>query len=519
MISFVEFVDTYQDVTEYMGVSYIMSTLRQHGFECEIIMLKKGEYRKIFSMIDFNKNNILAFSFYCDTVEDVLSCSAAVKSIYPETNIVLGGPNTKYYEKQILEENPQIDIVIVGEGEETFFELAQFIIEKKGSLHNIKGLYYRQNQRIVQTENRNVIENLDELPFPSRDIQAKYPQEYLYITGSRGCSGNCSFCYETINKNGKKVRCRSAKNIVDEMEFIINRYNIKSFQFTDATFEDNDLINYTRSLSIFDEILNRNLKVNISIFSRAEIVANLPDDYLKKAKIAGLESVFIGLEAGNENDLRLYNKRATVYDNTVAIKKLKQHHIPAVYGFINFNPYSSYETLKQNSEFLFSTGIGYNIRPFLTRLEVFPQSAIRKRLIKDKLMSSNTDYKTDIYSYDFQDIRIKRLVNIFSSLPIDGRQYGIDHLITLYQNRIVNNYGEYRESFESLFSSIEHIREEKLDLNVKCFNTCVDMIYDNASDDMALKFLRETKIDRYDAELRNIHVKLLMKMNRRGISI
>jgi radical SAM superfamily enzyme YgiQ (UPF0313 family) len=502
-----------------MGVSYIIGNLRDHGFECKMIILKKGDYEKIFDMIEFCDNDILAFGFYCDNVDDVLSCSKAVKLAYPRINIVLGGPNTKYYENKTLEENQQIDTIICGEGEETFLELAQFILHKKGTIKDIKGIYYRENQNVVQNQIRNNIKDLNKLSFPCRDIHEKYPQEFLYITGSRGCSANCSFCFETINKTSKTVRCRSSKNIVDEMEFLIEKYKIKSFQFTDATFEDNDLINFTRSSAIFNEITNRQLHVNVSVYSRAEIISRLPESYLKKAKAADLESVFIGLESGNETDLKLFNKRATVNDNTAAIKKLKEHGIPSIYGFINFNPYSSYETLKKNSDFLFSTGIGYSIRPFLTRLEVFPQSAIRKRLIQDKLMDPNTDYKTGIYDYEFKDSKIRRLAKIFSSFPIDGRQYGIDHLITLYQYRITSKYSEHMEIFNSIFSNVKHIRNEKLALNKDCFNTCLDMIFNNASDDMVESYFRESKIDRYDVELRNIHMKLLMKLRRIGITV
>jgi len=519
MISFVEFVDTYQDVTEYMGVSYIISNLRDHGFECKMIILKKGDYEKIFNMIEFCDNDILAFGFYCDTVDDVLKCSKAVKSMHPGINIILGGPNTKYYENKILEENQQIDIIICGEGEETFLELAQFIIHKKGTIKDIKGIFYRENQDVVQNQIRIDIKDLNKLSFPCRDIHEKYPQEFLYITGSRGCSANCSFCFETINKTSKTVRCRSSKNIVDEMEFLIEKHKIKSFQFTDATFEDNDLINFTRSSAIFNEIINRKLNVNVSVYSRAEIISRLPESYFEKAKTAGLESVFIGLESGNESDLRLFNKRATVSDNMIAIKRLKKHGIPSVYGFINFNPYSSYETLKKNSDFLFSTGIGYNIRPFLTRLEVFPQSAIRKRLIKDRLMDADSDYKTGIYDYEFKNQEIRRLVKVLSSFSIDGRQYGIDHLIALYQYRITSKYLEHIKIFDSIFSDIKHIRNEKLILNKDCFNTCLDMIFNNAADDMVENHFRESKIDRYDVELRNIHMKLLMKLRRIGITV
>ena len=519
MISFVEFVDNYQDVTEYMGISYIMSNLRSHGLECKLIILKKGDYEKNFNMIEFCDNDILAFGLYCDTVDDVLACSKAVKSAHPKVNIVLGGPNAKYYEKEILDENQQIDIIISGEGEETFLELAQFIIHKKGLIHDIKGICFRENQNVIQNPTRSDIKDLNNLSFPCRDIHEKYPQEFLYITGSRGCSANCSFCFETINKTSKTVRCRSAKDIVDEMEFLIKKYNIKSFQFTDATFEDNDLINFTRSSKIFNEILSRQLYVNVSIYSRAEIISRLPERCLEKAKAAGLESVFIGLESGNESDLKLFNKRATVYDNMVAVKRLKEHGIPSVYGFINFNPYSSYETLKKNSDFLFSTGIGYNIRPFLTRLEVFPQSAIRKRLIKDRLMDSNSDYKTGIYDYEFKEQEIKRLVEVFSSLPIDGRQYGIDHLISIYQYRITSKYSEHLKIFDSIFSDVKHIRDEKLILNKDCFNTCLDMIFNNASIDTVGGYFKESKIDRYDVELRNIHMKILMKLRRIGITV
>ena len=88
------------------------------------------------------------------------------------------------------------------------------------------------------------------------------------------------------------------------MKYLSEKYKIYSFQFTDATFEDNDIINYTRSMEIFKQLVEQSLAYNISIYSRAEVVVKAPDGYYELAKKAVLESIFIGIEAGNIGGLK-----------------------------------------------------------------------------------------------------------------------------------------------------------------------------------------------------------------------
>ncbi|MDI6734987.1 MAG: radical SAM protein [bacterium] len=222
--------------------------------------------------------------------------------------------------------------------------------------------------------------------------------------GGRGCLGNCAFCgnpsFKGIQK-GKAWRGRSPKNFVDEIEFLVKKYNIHTFDFVDDTIEDPGKLGKRRVREICEEIIQRNLDIYFTVRFRAENWSEKDDDLLKLLIKAGLEKVLIGFESGNQKGLTLFNKRATVEDNLRVVELLNRHKIFTSYGFINFHPYSTFYDLRDNANFLRGK-IGYNLRRYCTRLELYSGAAIKERLKNDGLLSINYDYKSsDPYAYEF----------------------------------------------------------------------------------------------------------------------
>lgn len=477
-------------VNEYQGIGYIKTFLEKHNYSVQILVIFSNQSSDILSLFP-EEPLLVGFSMYSDNVDSTLLIAKELKQHYTKTHITLGGPQVNSFERNILKENNWIDSITMLEGEETTLELANNL--KAGiELNQCKGIVYRNKKNeIVYNEVRQPVQNLDALPFPSRDIHKKYKQQYLYITGSRGCLGGCSFCGETSVKRKHKppyVRLRSAGSIVDEMELLINQFQINSFRLTDATFEDPGEDGVRRAYEIFEEIQRRQLKVSLHLFTRAELVEKLSDEYYLKAKEAGVECFYIGVESGNDIDLKLYCKRSRVTNNNVAIEKIRKSGIHVGIGFICFNPFSTYDSLKSNADFMYKSGLGHVFYLMQTRLEVFPQSQLCKVLKDNDLIDKDVDYRSHFYDYRFADPKISELFVVikkaYTALPI----YYMDTILGMgkvWAKRMLS--GDRVNKILEMYAKLDLLCEKYNEKNYRFICTCLDMSANGASKEMLEK--------------------------------
>lgn len=459
-------------INEYLGVSYIKSFLElKKNIQVNIRTISpQQDMQTIFEYTP----NIIGFSVFSDNMKISLAKAENAKKCFMNTKIFFGGPQVNNYEKQILKENKFIDYIVSYEGEETIAELMDYLAHNK-TLEDIKGLTYRDKDgEIIKNDIRHPISNLDLLPYPSRDIHEKVSQKYLYISGSRGCLGGCSFCGETSIKkeiSPPYVRLRSAESVVNEMEYLIKKYNVNAFRMTDATFEDPGSEGFQRANDIYDLIIERKLKVSLHLFTRAELVVKEPDSYFIKAKKAGVECFYIGIESGNDEDLKLYNKRANVNINKEAIDKVRKAGIHVCIGFICFNPYSTYDSLFANANFLRDVHFGHVFYLFQTRLEILPQSGLIKKMEKDGLIYS-FDYNSYFYDYEFKDEKIKELYTVCKDAYNRPPIYYMDTLLGMdrvFVNKLIENNKvlQIKEKFTQLDLLCEKYSEKNYELFVR----------------------------------------------------
>ena len=167
----------------------------------------------------------------------------------------MGGYHPSFNHQEMLE-NDYVDIVVIGEGEYTFPELVR-TLEKGGDISKVKGIAYQD----VITPPRPLIKDLDQLPFPARHLLPMDHYKILNmklntatIISSRGCPMQCSFCASAA-LHGNRLRMRSAKNVVDEMEHLLKDHDAGMIAFMDDTFT----LKPNRVAEICDEIIKGNL--------------------------------------------------------------------------------------------------------------------------------------------------------------------------------------------------------------------------------------------------------------------
>ncbi|MGE5632415.1 MAG: B12-binding domain-containing radical SAM protein [Caulobacteraceae bacterium] len=332
---------------EDLGICYIASVTRKNGNE--VLLMAKHEHEINFQRISEFGPDIVGFPVYDISKDMVYRVCARLREMFPNILICLGGYLPSAEGKDMMEKESMIDFVIKNEGEIVWSQLITSLEEGK-DVGDIKGLIYRNAKgEIIENGSQELIENMDDLPFPARDIGVENKLPFFSISTSRGCTGRCSFCY--THRFWKKWKGRSPKNVVDEIEYVTNTYNARIYHFIDASFEDPGF-NFDRMWEIASEIIKRNLVITYTVEVRAEFQRHATDELLSMLKNSGLGGIYVGIEAANEFDLKLYGKNATIYDNFMVVELFRKWGIGLDIGFININPYSNFENIRKNIDFL-----------------------------------------------------------------------------------------------------------------------------------------------------------------------
>ncbi len=271
------------------------------------------------------------------------ACMIAKIAKHVDKNIlvVIGGPHPSLAGTEVLKE-PAIDVGAQGEGEETILEILDFA-EGRLPLSSIRGIVYRDGGRAAANPPRELIQDLDALPFPVSAARAclidydKYPVEaFKYVFGVRGCPYACTFCGSRYIW-GRNVRFRSAKNIVAEMREI-QKLGIDYIHFDDDTFGVKKPFIRELCGEIRDHCTG--LKWSCEIHVRL-----VDDETIAMMKSAGCRSILLGVESGNNEMLKQIRKNITIEDAFSAARIIKKHGIYLHAFFIVGFPHETEESL------------------------------------------------------------------------------------------------------------------------------------------------------------------------------
>lgn len=239
-----------------------------------------------------------------------------------------------------------MDIGVIGEGEQTFLELAQNNFEP--SL-NINGIIYWDGGGLKQTNERDLIEPLDSLPHPDRSIFGKKVKDFYMFT-SRGCAYRCIFCSST--RFWKKVRLHSAEYVIEEINQLKKDFNVKHIKIYDDTF----LLDVKRTRIIADAFENSGL--TFSVAARAN---QLNDETVQTLKRMGVEAVGIGFESNSEKILKILQKGNTPETNQKAVNALHKYGMPFSGSFICDVPGESKVDLAETYRFIHANKITFDM--------------------------------------------------------------------------------------------------------------------------------------------------------------
>ncbi len=408
-----------------LGLGYIAAVLENANHQVKIFdaPIVGWNVNKTIDEIKENKPDILGITA---TTHSRFNAIKIIKGTHDLKCLkVLGGVHFSQTDKNALDLIPA-DIVVRGEGEYTMLEIAE-----GKNLKDIKGITYRQNQIIIRNPDRPFLE-LKELPFPARNLlpinDYKYRIEGISenkchgILTSRGCPYQCVFCASKAFWN-QRFRKRDPVNVVDEIEMMVDEYNIKGFDFLDDTFT----IDAQHVTEVCHEIITRKL----NIFWYARIRVNTVDSsILKLMKKSGCVAVSFGVESGSPRILKIIKKNIDL-ENVIKLCDLCSNLGLHIKVFFMFNhPGETIEDIKKTLGLIKQLKKYKNLTPVTAFSAIYPGTELENIAIEEGLISKdfswNSPYfsmKNEIYRLNpeipyYENIQFEKLIKLISTKNI-----------------------------------------------------------------------------------------------------
>jgi radical SAM superfamily enzyme YgiQ (UPF0313 family) len=330
-------------------LAYATGVLDENGFQVSLIDAPAEGYSidDILVKVKEIPPDLIVVDTSTASIYNDVRVAETLKASFPDAFITLVGTHPSALPEETLRLSDKVDAVAKGEYDYTIRDLA-FCLKDKGDLRSVDGLIYRENGEVIHNNPRPQIDNLDEIPFVTK-VYKKYLniRNYFFaavdypmvqiITG-RGCPFRCSFCLYPQTFHSRRFRPRSATNVVDEFEYVVeNLPEVREIELEDDTFT----VNRDRVREICQLILARNIKIKWY----AQVRADLDLQTMLVMKEAGCRGVGTGFESGDQNSLDLMHKGITVEQIRQFTSNSKKAGLTLHGCFIFGNPGETRETM------------------------------------------------------------------------------------------------------------------------------------------------------------------------------
>ena len=327
------FLDEERGCNPPLGLLYLAATLEErtdHQVSVVDAQVEALGYDALAEHVRGEAPALVGVSAMTFTLLDALRTVATVRQAAPDAKVVLGGPHVHLYPRETAA-LPGVDFAMAGECEYSFVELCQRL-DQPDRWHEVPGLAFHRDGEIVLNPTAALIDDLDALPFPARDLVPfkRYTsilarrQPVTTMFTSRGCPYACTFCDRP--HLGKRFRARSAASVVDEMQACLDM-GIPEILIYDDTFT----VRRQRVLDICAEIQRRGLDLGWDIRARVDTV---DEEVLRALKAAGCERIHYGVEAGSDHFMQVIRKGITVEQARTAFRLTRQAGIATLAYFM-----------------------------------------------------------------------------------------------------------------------------------------------------------------------------------------
>lgn len=374
-------------------------------------------------IFELNPDKII-FSTYIWNKEYVFEIVKEIKKVLPNVKIILGGPEVSFGWEKIMEENPEIDSILIGEGEKVFLN---FLTEENDK---VMGLVYRKDGEVCFNGTEKIIEDLDIISFPYEKEELQDKTKIFYYESSRGCPFNCSYCMSSIDKT---VRYYSLDRVKEDLKIFLDS-PIKLLKFVDRTFN----LKKERYMEIWKFLLE-NYREGITF--HFEINANIFDDetldFLETVP-KGYFQFEIGVQTINPDTMKSIN-RNNILDklahNVRRINKNIHLHLDLIAGL----PYETYEIFKKSFEYV------HDLKPEMIQL------GFLKLLRGTQMYNEAEKYEYKYFSKPPYEVFSNKFISFAEIIKLKNLEKILDYYynsekFTMSVDYIIKRY--YKSSFD-----------------------------------------------------------------------
>lgn len=335
-----------------LSLLYVGGALQRAGYGVALYdaMTKFHTLDEVRQTLRRERPDIIMVTSITATAPDALEVCRVAKEEIPGVLTVMGNTHPTFMYDEMLREHPELDIIVRGEGEETAVELVR-AWQAQASLHQVRGLAFREEGKIVTTPRRGFIQNLDNLE-PSWDIVPW--KEYSYrvkpgstlaiVSSSRGCKQHCSFCSQRLFWK-ESWRAVSAERFVDQLEMLRDRYGVNVAMIADEI----PSLDQVRWKRILDLLIERKVGTSLLLETRVDDIVR-DEALMPHYRRAGIEHVYVGVESVNQATLDLYKKDAKVEQGKRAIELINGHDMVSETSFVMGMPNETKEEMERTIE-------------------------------------------------------------------------------------------------------------------------------------------------------------------------
>lgn len=330
--------------TGHLGLAYIAACLLRRGHEVRVLDAKNESMSDadLCRHLEEFAPDIFGVTAMTHEIHAAAQVCATVKRRQPDVLTVVGGPHTTALPERTLAEFPDIDVAVIGEGEQSTCELAESVGQPRPALDKVAGIAFRDGRAIRRTANRAWMCSLDDLPLPAWRL---FPHVGWPILGSRGCPFGCVFCQRVL---GRQVRYRSVDNVMAEIDALEEQVGQRTLWFQDETFG----INHRWLAEFVDKMHARNQRKDFVCTWGCNSRVNLADpETYRRMKEAGCYKVDFGLESGNDAMLKTIQKGITCAAARKAISYANQAGLFTSAFFIMGHPGETLKTALSTMHF------------------------------------------------------------------------------------------------------------------------------------------------------------------------
>lgn len=385
-----------------LGLAYVAGSLEHAGFKVNALdnYLLKTPIDELKKEVKKLAPEVLGMTCGSVTYGRCVETAKAVKEVLPSCKVVVGGWHGSYLPESLLQ-HPEIDYVVMGEGERAIVDLAHSVTkgEDSSAVSQIPGVAFRDGEKIIK-KSPTFIGDLDTVPFPARHLLPMHlysrTMEYLSVKPVdtmnviRGCPYNCAFC-ETKKIWGSKCRAFGASRVVDELNHLVNKFGTKAIYFVG----DNFTINKKRTTELCRAIKAAKLDLEWVCDTRVDLISR---ELLKEMKAAGCKTIWFGVESGAPRILKKINKQITTQQALDVFKLCREEDIRTASSFMLGLPGETIEDMKTTFKF------ARKLDPDWVRFNIFvgyPGSDLYDEILEKGLYERVDDFVATVKTEEF----------------------------------------------------------------------------------------------------------------------